>query len=51
MYIDPERSVSFDIIRIGTMDVPLEKSGKGLVVLNNQVVTPTQKVFVAANDN
>jgi hypothetical protein len=33
------------------MDIPIEKSGKGLVVLNNQVVTSTQKGFVVVNDH
>jgi hypothetical protein len=51
MDIDPERTTSLDIIQIGTMDVPIEKSGKGPVVLNNQVVTPTQKGSVTANDH
>jgi hypothetical protein len=41
--IDPERTTSLDIIQIGTMDIPIEKSGTGPVVLNNQVATPTQK--------
>jgi hypothetical protein len=51
MNIDLERTTSFDIIQIGTMDVPIEKSGKGPIVMNNQVVTPTQKGYVAANDH
>jgi hypothetical protein len=28
MDINPERTTSLDIIQIGTMDVPIEKSGK-----------------------
>jgi hypothetical protein len=51
MDIDPERTTSLDIIQIGTMNVPIEGSGKRLVVLNNQVVTPTQKGSVATNDH
>jgi hypothetical protein len=51
MDIDPERTTSLDIIQIGTMDVPIEKSGKGPVVLNNQVVTPTQKGSASTNDH
>jgi hypothetical protein len=51
MDIDLERTTSLDIIQIGTMDIPIEKSGKGLVVLNNQVVTPTQKGSVDANNH
>jgi hypothetical protein len=51
MDIDQERTTSLDIIQIGTMDVPIEKSGKRLVVINNQVVRPTQKGSVAANDH
>jgi hypothetical protein len=50
MDIDPERTTSLDIIQIGTMNVPIEESGKRPVVLNNQVVTPTQKGSVA-NDH
>jgi hypothetical protein len=49
MDIDPERTTGLDIIHIGTMNVPAEGGGKGLVVLNDQVVTPTQKGFVANN--
>jgi hypothetical protein len=51
MDIDPERTTGLDIIQIGTMDISIEKSVKGPVVLNNQVVTPTKKRFVAANDH
>jgi hypothetical protein len=43
MDIDPVRTTGLDIIQIGTMSVPVEGGGKGPVVLNNQVVTPTQK--------
>jgi hypothetical protein len=50
MDIDPERTTSLDIIQIGTMNVPIKGSGKRPVVLNNQVVTPTQKGYVA-NDH
>jgi hypothetical protein len=50
MDIDPERTTNHDIIRIGTMNVTVEGGGKGPIVLNNQVVTPTQKGFVA-NDH
>jgi hypothetical protein len=49
--IDPERTTNFDIIQIGTIDVPIEESGKRPVVLNNLVVTPTQKGSIAANDH
>jgi hypothetical protein len=49
MDIDPERTTNLDIIQIGTMDVPIEGSGKRPVVPNNQVVTPTQKGSVANN--
>jgi hypothetical protein len=51
MDIDPERTTSLDIILIGTIDVPIEKSGKGTVVLNNQVMTLTQKGSIATNDH
>jgi hypothetical protein len=51
MDINPERTTSLDIIQIGTMDVSIEASGKRPVGLNNQVVTPTQKGYVAANDH
>jgi hypothetical protein len=50
MDIDLERTTSLDIIQIGTMNVPIEGSGERPVVPNNQVVTPTQKGFVAANE-
>jgi hypothetical protein len=50
MNIDPERTTNFDIIQIETMDVPVEKSGKGLFVMNNRVVTPIQKGSVT-NDH
>jgi hypothetical protein len=50
MDVDPKRTTSLDIIQIGTMNVPIEGSGKTMVVLNNQVVTPTQKGSVA-NDH
>jgi hypothetical protein len=50
MNIDPERTTGLDIIKIGTMEVPVEVSGKRPVVPNNQVVTPTQKGSVA-NDH
>jgi hypothetical protein len=43
MDIDPYRTTSLDIIQIGMMNVPIERSGKRPVVPNNQVVTPTQK--------
>jgi hypothetical protein len=43
MAIDPEITISLDIIQIGTMNVPIEESGKRPVVPNNQVVTPNQK--------
>jgi hypothetical protein len=48
MDINPDRTTSLDIIQIGMMIVPIEGSGKRPVVLNNLVVTPTQKGFVAA---
>jgi hypothetical protein len=51
MDVDQERTTSLDIIQIGTMNVPIEGSGKKLVVLNNQVVTPTQNGYVATNDH
>jgi hypothetical protein len=44
---DPERTTGLDIIQIETMNVPIEGSGKRPVVLNDQVVTPTQKGSVA----
>jgi hypothetical protein len=47
--LTPERTTNLDIIQIGTMDVPIEGSGKRSVVPNNQVVTPTQKGSVANN--
>jgi hypothetical protein len=50
MDIDPERTTGLDIIQIGTMNVPVEESGKRPVVPNNQVVTPTQNGSVA-NDH
>jgi hypothetical protein len=50
MDIDPERTTSFDIIQIGTMNVPIEVSGKRAVVPNNQVVTPTKKGSIS-NDH
>jgi hypothetical protein len=50
MDIDPERTTGLDIIQIGTMNVPIEESGKRPVVPSNQVVTPTQKGSVA-NDH
>jgi hypothetical protein len=50
MDIDPEKTTGLYIIQIGTMNVPVEAGGKGPVVLNNQVVTPTQKGSVA-NDH
>jgi hypothetical protein len=50
MDIDPERTTNLDIIQIGTINVPVEGSGKRSVVSNNQVVTPTQKGSVA-NDH
>jgi hypothetical protein len=49
MDIDPERTTGLDIIQIGTMNVPVEGSGKRPVVPNDQVVTPTQKGSVANN--
>jgi hypothetical protein len=51
MDIDLERTTSLDIIQIGMMNVPIEESGKRPVVLNNQVVAPTQKGPVATNDH
>ena len=51
MDIDSERATDRDIIQIGTMDIPTEKCGKTPVVLDNQVVTSTQKRYVAANDH
>jgi hypothetical protein len=51
MNINLERTTRLDIIQIGTMDVPTEKSGKGPIVLNNQVLTPTQKGSIVANDH
>jgi hypothetical protein len=51
MDIDPELTTSFDIIQIGTIDIPIEKSGKGPIVLKNQVVTPTQKGSIVVNDH
>jgi hypothetical protein len=50
MEIDPERTTGLDIIQIGTMNVPIEESGKRPIVPSNQVVTPTQKGYVA-NDH
>jgi hypothetical protein len=50
MDIDPERTDGLDIIQIGTMNVPVEESGKRPVAPSNQVVTPTQKGS-AANDH
>jgi hypothetical protein len=47
MDVDPEKTTGLDIIQIGTMNVPVEESSKRPVVLNNQVVTPTQKGSVA----
>jgi hypothetical protein len=47
MDIDPERTSGLDIIQIGTMNVPVEESGKRPVVPSNQVVTPTQKGSIA----
>jgi hypothetical protein len=47
MDIDPERTTGLDIIQIGTMNIPVEESGKRPVVPNNQVVTLTQKGSVA----
>jgi hypothetical protein len=49
--IDTERTTNLDIIQIGRMNVPIEGSSKRPIVSNNQVVTPTQKGFVAANDH
>jgi hypothetical protein len=50
MYIDPQRTTGLDIIQIGTMNVPVEESGKRPVVPSNPVVTPTQKGYVG-NDH
>jgi hypothetical protein len=50
MDIDPEMTTGPDIIQIGTMNVPVEGGGKGPILSNNQVVTPTQKGSVA-NDH
>jgi hypothetical protein len=50
MDIDPERTTGLNIIQIGTMNVPVEGSGKRPVVPNNQVVKLTQKGSVA-NDH
>jgi hypothetical protein len=46
-----QRGLHALIIQIGIMDVPIEKSGKGSFVFNNQVVAPTQKGTVATNDH
>jgi hypothetical protein len=51
MDINPELTTSFDIIQIGTIDIPIEKSGKGPVVLKKEVVTPTQKGSNIVNDH
>jgi hypothetical protein len=51
MDIDPGRTTNLDIIQIGTMNIPIEGSGKRPIVLYNQVVTLTQKGSVAANDH
>jgi hypothetical protein len=51
MDVDPERTTSQDIIKIGMMDVPIEKDGKRPVVLNDQVWTSVQKGYVATNDH
>jgi hypothetical protein len=50
MDIDPKRTTGLDIIQIGTMNVPVEGSGKRSVVPDNQIVRPTQKGSVA-NDH
>jgi hypothetical protein len=49
MDINPERTTSLGIIQIGTMNVPVEESGKRPIAPSNQVVTPTQKGSVANN--
>jgi hypothetical protein len=51
MDIHPERTTSLDIIQFGTINIPIEGSGKRPVVLNNPVVTPTQKGYVATNEH
>jgi hypothetical protein len=49
MNVDLERTTSQDIIQIGTMDIPVEKDGKRLIVVNNQVGTSAQKESVATS--
>jgi hypothetical protein len=50
MDIDLERTTGLNIIQNGTMNIPVEESGKRPVVPSNQVVTPTQKGSVS-NDH
>jgi hypothetical protein len=50
MDINPEMTTILDIIQIGTMNIPVEGSGKRPIVPNNQVVTLTQKGSVANDD-
>jgi hypothetical protein len=51
MDVNSRRVTSPDIIQTGTMDVSVEKDGKRLVVLNDQVGTSAQKGFVDTNDH
>jgi hypothetical protein len=47
MDIDPERSPCLDVIKIVTVNISIEGSGKRLVVSNDHVVTLSQKGSVA----
>jgi hypothetical protein len=51
MEVVPKRTTGQDIIRIGSMDVPIGEDGKRLIVPNNKVVTSTPGVFATANDH
>jgi hypothetical protein len=51
MDVDTERTTSQDIIQIGTRDFLVEKDGKRLVVLNDQVGTSAQKGSATTNDH
>jgi hypothetical protein len=51
MDIDPERTTNQDVIKIGSMDVPIGEDSKIPIVSNNKVVTSNPGVFVAANDH